>query len=181
MFDDSDDRSAQSAGGSWNDGWLKRRERPILMGGVVFQLLVLVGMIAVKAAPLVTGDTVLLRVRPVDPRDMFRGDYVILSYEFSRGAFLGNPGQTVYVPLVPDQDGVHWRADKATPERPRQGKFLRGQVGRGDQLEFGIESFYVQEGKGRQYEDAVRQRRLSAEVAVAADGQATLRSLKIEP
>ena len=25
----------------------------------------------------------LLKVQPVDPRDMFRGDYVTLSYEFS--------------------------------------------------------------------------------------------------
>ena len=33
---------------------------------------------------LTTGETILLRVVPVDPRDLFRGDYVILSYEISR-------------------------------------------------------------------------------------------------
>jgi uncharacterized membrane-anchored protein len=48
------------------------------------QLVILVGMIAVRAIPLVTGQIVLVKVQPVDPRDLFRGDYVILSYDFSR-------------------------------------------------------------------------------------------------
>jgi uncharacterized membrane-anchored protein len=30
-----------------------------------------------------TGEKIMLRVEPVDPRDLFRGDYVSLSYEIS--------------------------------------------------------------------------------------------------
>ena len=41
------------------------------------------GMIALRSIPFFGGKTVLLKVQPVDPRDMFRGDYVTLSYEFS--------------------------------------------------------------------------------------------------
>jgi len=40
---------------------------------------VLGGMIALHAAPLWFGETVLLKVEPVDPRGLMRGDYVILS------------------------------------------------------------------------------------------------------
>ena len=45
---------------------------------------------------------------------------------------------------------------------------------------YGIESYYVQEGTGHDYEAAVRNRRLWAEVALASDGAASLRGLVIE-
>ena len=47
-------------------------------------------------------------------------------------------------------------------------------------IAFGIESYYVQEGTGLDYEAAVRRGRVSAVVAVAPDGQAALRGLRIE-
>jgi uncharacterized membrane-anchored protein len=152
-------------------------------------------MIALRAIPLLTGQTVLVRVVPVDPRDLFRGDYVTLSYEFSRippqgiqGLSPANQGgrrskwegRTVYVPLVADSDRVHWRAEKPTVVKPASGPFLRGQMLRHGSLEFGIESYYVQEGTGRQYEEAIRDRKLSAELAVTSGGQAALRQLRIE-
>ncbi|HEX2248748.1 MAG TPA: GDYXXLXY domain-containing protein, partial [Gemmatimonadales bacterium] len=65
-------------------GWLKARERKVLLVTAAVQLAILVGMIGLRAVPLVTGQTVLVRVEPVDPRDLFRGDYVILSSDFSR-------------------------------------------------------------------------------------------------
>src|SRR5215210_1183022 len=65
-------------------GWLQGRERKVLVLTAAAQIMILLGMIALRAIPLVTGQTVLVRVEPVDPRDLFRGDYVILSYEFSR-------------------------------------------------------------------------------------------------
>lgn len=176
-------------------GWLKARERRILLITVVAQLLILVGMIALRMIPLVTGQTVLVRVQPIDPRDLFRGDYVILSYEFSRTSpdgIEGVPvnergkwskkweGRTVYVPLVLDSDRVHWRAGKVTVVKPETGLFLKGQMLRYGAMEFGIESYYVQEGTGRQFEQAIRDRKLSAELAVTSSGQAALKRLHIE-
>jgi len=190
MFEASNEQYAVPQRLSRTVDWLKAREKPLVCLGVAFQMLVLVGMIATRAAPHLTGQTVLLRVVPVDPRDMFRGDYVILGYEFSRpGRIPGLPtnaygpewqGRTVYVTLAPEADGVHWRPDKYGLTPPTSGKYLRGTLGRGGRLEFGIESYYVQEGKGRMYEDAMRSRRLWAEVSVAPNGQAALRSLRIE-
>jgi uncharacterized membrane-anchored protein len=175
-------------------GWLKARERKVLLVTVAAQLAILVAMIALRAIPLLTGKTVLVRVQPVDPRDLFRGDYVILSYDFSRIApqdIVGiseadswqrskYEGRTVYVPLVPDSIPGHWRADKATVVKPATGPFLRGQMQRYGSLQFGIESYYVQEGTGRIYEQAIRDRHLSAELAVTSGGQAALRGLRIE-
>lgn len=176
-------------------GWLSRREWLILVAAAAFQVLFLLAMTALHATPLLTGETVLVRVMPVDPRDLFRGDYVMLSYDFSqiephmveglavsfhRGNTADWLGRTVYVSLVPEPDGKHWRAGKASVHRPASGKFLRGTMIGPGRLEFGIEAYYVQEGRGREYEKAIRNRRLSAEIAVAADGQAALRGLRIE-
>ena len=175
-------------------GWLKTRERQILLVTAAAQLLILLGMTALRALPLVTGQTVLVRVVPVDPRDLFRGDYVILSYDFSRtpqerieglsaeerGSWNRLEGRPVYVPLVRDSVPGHWRAEKVTMVKPATRPFLKGQMGRYGSLQFGIEAYYVQEGTGRRYEQAIRDRRLSAELAVTSSGQAALKGLRIE-
>jgi uncharacterized membrane-anchored protein len=175
-------------------GWLKARERKILMVTVAAQLLILVAMIALRAIPLVTGQTVLVRVQPVDPRDLFRGDYVILSYDFSRvpregieglsekerGSWKNLEGRSVYVPLLPDTNGVHMRAGKVTVEKPAAGLFLKGHMKRYGSLQFGIEAYYVQEGTGLRYEQAIRDRQLTAELAVTSSGQAALKGLRID-
>jgi uncharacterized membrane-anchored protein len=173
--------------------WLQSKVFVLLAIGVGLQILVLVAMIAQRSRPLVSGTNVLLRVIPVDPRDLFRGDYVILSYDFSRVPPSGvdgrldyqkgsqeSAGQTVYALLVPEADGKHWRCECFTAFRPASGVFLRGTLRSWGRAEFGIESYYVQEGTGRKYEQAIRSRNLSAEVAIGRDGQATLRSLQIE-
>lgn len=165
--------------------WLGRREKLVLLLGCTFQLLVLVAMIALRMVPLLTGDTLLLRVFPVDPRDMFRGDYVVLSYDFSRppGAFPTNAmnGTTVYAQLEPEADGRHWRTAGFSTTPPAQGKFIRGRLIAGNRAEFGIESYYVQEGQGPKYEQPLRSRRVSAVVSVTSDGQAALKGLQIDP
>jgi uncharacterized membrane-anchored protein len=176
--------------------WLKGRERTLLVVGVAFQLLVLVGMIVRHEMPYWTGETILLRVVPVDPRDMFRGDYVTLGYDFSRIPAGGIPGldtshdysrepngagQTVYVSLTPEADGKHWRAASFSVNPPTSGKYIRGTITNWNQIQFGIESYYVQEGEGQRYEDAVKNQTLSAKVSLAPDGTAALRGLMIEP
>lgn len=169
--------------------WIRNHERTVLVGGIGFQLMVLVVMIVMPLTTLVTGDTLLLRVAPVDPRDLFRGDYVILSYDFSRPMWGTIPGlenvdlrqeQVVYAALVPEEDGRHWRLSHYSVDKPVTGKFLKGRVNVYGRIEFGIESYFVQEGEGLRYEEAVRNGKLSAEVAVDGNGRSVLKRLVIE-
>ena len=60
------------------------RGHAFLFAGYGLQLVVLVGMMVGRMMLLWTGETVLLRVVPIDPRDIFRGDYVTLTYDISR-------------------------------------------------------------------------------------------------
>lgn len=173
--------------------WLKSRERAILLCGAAFQVIVLLAMIVGRAVPLLTGQTILLKVMPVDPRDMFRGEYVTLSYEISRIPPQGIDGlksktephnewqgRTIYVSLVPNQSGPGWYADKYSIQKPASGIFIQGKVADWGRLEFGIESYFVQEGKGHYYEDALRSGKLFAEVSVTSTGQAVLKGLRVE-
>ena len=173
----------------------------ILTAGAALQIGALAAMIVLHAVPFVFGERILLHVRPVDPRDMFRGDFVILSYDFSSvpdGGIEGAPrtadphvahryfdeeliDRAIYVELSPEPDGKHYRAGKISLDRPVQGKFIRGKYA-GDssvnRLQFGIEAFYVQEGKGLALEQARNKGQLSAEIALTRWGQAKLCGLK---
>ena len=164
------------------------RERAVILGAVLLQFAVLVAMITGNTVPYIGGRTVLLRVVPVDPRDLMRGDYVTLSYDISgmSPAMMGSerPGDAsnrkVYVTLEPEPDGRHFKGSAASFTRPATGPYIQGTVAGRGRINFGIESYYVQEGQGHDYEKAVRERRLSAEVVLGHDGSPSLRGLVIE-
>ncbi len=196
--------SANPARPSRLAGWLHDQERAVFGTTLAFQLAVLAGMIALHAAPLMLGETIRLKVTPVDPRDVMRGDYVILSYPISRAPadeIEGVPnlnssrtwyswerdawleGRTVYVTLEPDASGRCWHGVKASLEKPASGKFIRGRYVRSwgnVNVEFGIEAYYVQEGTGGKLEQARNARHLVADVALMPSGKAALRDLVIE-
>jgi uncharacterized membrane-anchored protein len=156
----------------------------VLYAAAGFHLAFLVAMIAAESVTLMTGDTISLHVRPVDPRDVFRGDYVVLSYDVNRmnPTGVGGWGRPVYVTLEPEADGRHWRGVTASYQRPAGGKYLLGREGPGGwgRLEFGIEAYYVQQGEGRRWEDAARKGKLTAEVVVSPWGRAKLKRLRID-
>ncbi|MFN2467581.1 MAG: GDYXXLXY domain-containing protein [Gaiellaceae bacterium] len=138
-----------------------------------------IGLVVWNEVKLATGKEVLLEVRPVDPNDPFRGEYVALSYPIARTrlpAGVGT-GDTVYVVLVPG-DRV-WRAAGVVRDRPARGTFIRGRAGGFPGIEFGIETFYVEEGDARRYEDAIRRGAVEAKVVLDDGGGAKLRDLLI--
>jgi len=182
---------------------LAARERGLLLALAGAQVAVLAGMIGLHAAPLMFGETIRLKVEPVDPRDLMRGDYVLLSYDISRvpkDGIEGIPGahntsgrywnrdewleeRIVYVTLEPEADGKLWRGVKTSVSKPASGKFIRGKYSRQrgtPRILFGIEAFYVQEGAGRKLEQARNARNLVAEVALLSSGRAALRQLHVE-
>ncbi len=182
--------SSRSVLSQWIDAIftrIERLQRPGVLIAITAQFIVLGGMIFMQMIPHVSGTTVWLKVVPVDPRDMFRGDYVILSYAMSRPsggptawtADDPSPGTVVYITLVPDDDGIHHRAGEYLTAPPSSGTYMRG-IRQGDsRVEYGIERFYVQAGTGLDYEQAARTGTLSAEIAIGGDGQAGVKQLRV--
>src|ERR1019366_3838972 len=83
--------------------------KPILLLLVfALQTAWILGTTFVQERALAGGKVVLLETRPVDPRDLLRGDYVTLNYKISDVRFTLSPpvltnglaaGETVYVAL----------------------------------------------------------------------------------
>ncbi len=68
-------------------------------------------MILDRAHRLETGKDILLKTAPIDPRDLFRGEYVSLNYDISRldlsklgGDAAFTNGESVYVTLTPQPE-----------------------------------------------------------------------------
>ncbi len=156
-------------------------------------------MIAGRAALLRDGREILLKVEPVDPRDLLRGDYVYLSYEISRIpttliADLPADGTAetagrITVRLKQDGDG-YWRAASAWLAAPPSaagpgevdivGRIAPGRSFGGDAAvspAYGIERFYLPEGEGRAIERDMRARPFGIRAAVSKDGTAQIKAL----
>jgi uncharacterized membrane-anchored protein len=162
------------------------------------QAAVLGWMIWDRTSLLANGREVVLEVIPVDPRSLFRGDYVILGYDISR--YTLPPGSTppqrnapFYVTLRKGT-GDSWQAVAGATEAPAQVApdevVIKGRVDYvplpvPDQrqepvvvgVHYGIESFFVPEGTGRELEKMVGDKKISALIAVGSDGQPAIKGL----
>ncbi len=177
---------------------------------VALQTLALAYMIYDRQAMLNSSRVVTLKIEPVDPRDIFRGDYVVLNYEISRleppkleGDDIFGYNDTVYVTLI--RDGETWRAAAVAKDKPvamQDGVVIKGAV---DSIEFakdngasapsrpepnatqpaqslrvsyGIESYFVPEGTGRELEQERQKGDLTVDVAIDAQGRAAIKALR---
>lgn len=232
---------------------------------VTLQVVILLGILGYRYYWVSTGEKIFLRTTPVDPRDLFRGDYVHLAYEISildleklgtRYDF--KPHEYIYLTLESDTDGT-MKGTAIHKSMPSVPTFIRGRVkyradehkiweitfrdetggihpltsgvlsgvhqgsrvvfcvdARGNvtqhlkeegasqqkkcwsgikmtgivegiterksrplHVEYGIESFFVEEGKGREIEAARNRRQLKVEVSLGSGGKAIIKSLRM--
>jgi uncharacterized membrane-anchored protein len=180
--------------------------RAVVAGAIC--LAILGGMIVGHAWPLWTGRTITMKATPVDPRDLFRGEYVRLRTAANslRVGTAGLPGDTsnrvtvqplsdgleepgrgtvVYVQLEPSSTGDYLPVSISTTRVPDKVN-LRGRVryaatGGYLDVDYGLDAFYVQEGTGPLVESALRQgRNVQIEAAIASSGQARVRGLMVD-
>jgi uncharacterized membrane-anchored protein len=150
------------------------------------QLGALSWMVADRVRLLKSGREIVLPIVPVDPRDLFKGDYVRLAYPVSTIPTKITDGKNldynkpVYVTLQPEPDGT-WSVAAATPTYPSKiatGQVvLRGTTEYNNRVRFGLERYYVPEGKGPDLEKLAREKKLAAIVAVDARGIAAIKGL----
>jgi len=170
---------------------------------LAFQLLVIFAIMLFKVSVLKGGDDILLTIRPVDPRDILRGDFVTFQYdinEINSSDFNYSPlrnGDTVYVPLRREEK--FWRASCCVIKvKPVKGRtvYLKGRIASGgDQaggntdsfrkpsarmirVVYGIEDYFIPEGSGsapgQRFDNAY------ARVTVDESGRAVLKKIYID-
>jgi uncharacterized membrane-anchored protein len=139
------------------------------------------------------GEEVILATIPVDPRDLFYGDYVILDLEIEEiDTALVEPALiekleqdvyyddiTVYVSLRKGEEGIY-QAVSVSEQKPK-GLFLKGKMNPYVQenelndgttpkktvwVKYGIERFYVEEGTGLELEEQARKGQVLVSVKI---------------
>lgn len=169
------------------------RKRWAFAGLAVAQVLVLALWAGAHEWTLRTGPTATLETEPVDPRDIIRGDFITLGYPIQRVPFdrfeppLTAPpedGVRIYVELRPE-GGFHRLARASFKSfTPAPGNLMiRGRAsrswapaGQGNvvRVAYGIEKFFVPEGKGNP------RGKIVATVALASNGHPYLKSLTVD-
>lgn len=169
---------------------------------VAIQVALLALMIADRVQILRSGTEVILQTRPVDPRDLLRGDYVRLGYDISEvpaGPLQGQPAgmrnPTVFVRLAPNRDGLYEAVSVLTepvavtsPEVLIRGRVVVGtNCGTGSRafcaklrITYNLERYFVPEGEGKKLEQARNQRKLAVVAAVAPSGRAAIKRLLLD-
>lgn len=160
---------------------------------VAAQTVALGYMIVDRQAVLNSARVVTLKVAPVDPMDPLRGEYVILTYAISRlntaelqGDDTFKSPDTIYVTL--ENKGTEW-LPTAIGHRPFAtpgGVVIKGFVKYTNEnngalqlnVDYGIESFFVPQGLGREIETERQKGDLSADIAIDNQGRAALKALR---
>lgn len=130
--------------------------------------------------------TILLKVRPVDPRDLMRGDYMILGYDVSTVPTPPgdqNLGYRADLFVVLEKRGLYHEAARTSLTEPANLEpgqiWVRGTVDRFDDktvgINYGIEQYFVPEGMG-----TPDFKRLEARVSVAPDHRLYIRQLLLD-
>ncbi|PIT04264.1 hypothetical protein TSA1_28535 [Bradyrhizobium nitroreducens] len=179
----------------------QRIPKAVLFGGAVLvQCALLMLMVADRVQILREGTEVTLQTQPVDPRDLLRGDYVVLRYDISQlpaGSLAGKPADarnpTVFVKLAPNADGLYAAVSvHAEPVQVTAPEVLiRGRVSHScgssvrtfcDRLtvKYGLESYFVPEGEGGKLEQARNQQKLRIVAAVLPSGRAAIKRLLLD-
>src|SRR3989339_1113119 len=161
---------------------------------IVIQMAILFFIILFKLLILSGGEEVFLKIRPADPRDPFRGDYITFQYDISRikGSFFDSSekikyGDKIYIPLL-KRKNYHIATNRISKNKPDTGIFIKGTVNdirirqKGDSLDevfvsYGIEEYFIPENSGRNV--SFNRQNTFAKVVLDKNGNAVLKNVYV--
>jgi uncharacterized membrane-anchored protein len=168
-------------------------------------------MVTDRITLLKTGKEIVLPIVPVDPRSLFRGDYVRIDFPVTMVSSALFPKDEkprragpVFVTMQRQDagdskgDGPAWKPVAVSATRPTaapasgpeqavmQGRLAHnwwpGNSGTPQQvrINYGLERYYVPEGKGLELENAARNKKLAVVIAVDRQGRSAIKGLIID-
>ena len=155
---------------------------------ILLQIITILGLTIQKETQIATGQSIFVKLAPLDPRSLLQGDYVILDYEIANQALaaLDKGAPELLQPkwffnkvkVVLKSDGplhtfkeVHpWHA---SPTLLPGEIILNAKVYTPHEILFGIENVFVPEGTGLSVEENAK----FAELKIASNGNALITQL----
>ena len=156
---------------------------------VFLQIVLVLSIFVRKEISIKTGRKIIVKIIPIDPRSLFRGDYINLNYEFSRidlnkvvhSQDYFNKGSEVFLRLTEEDD--NWQptciSKKPIKNLDPNEVVIRGTVKYYRYKDFldvvyGIESYFVPQGKARNIENQVFKERVKVELSIDKQGYASV-------
>ena len=129
---------------------------------VAIPLLILLGMTIKPQATVLLGHEIVLETKAVDPTDLFRGDFVSISFAISDipKSKVALPiervnNKNLYVSLK--QEGKYYVVDQVSENKPLQGVYLKGkfqeiynqfnEAGK-FRVDYSLDKYFVKQGSG---------------------------------
>ena len=125
-------------------------------------LLILLAMTIKPQVTVIFGQRIVLETKAFDPTDLFRGDYVSISFAISDipKSKVTLPidkvnGKNLYVSLK--QEGKYYVVDQVSETRPKQGVYLKGkfqeiynEFNKVDKfrVDYSLDKYFVKQGSG---------------------------------
>jgi len=163
---------------------MNSRSKQLLLACLV-PVLILLSMCVTPVYTLFNGKEIILQTMPVDPSDLFRGDYVTLRYEAEEVPKRlvekdvvekrqdGWGELEVYV-LLEEKSGIYIPA-KVTLEEPDKGIYLKGKLNYIDKnnegqeiasIGYSLDKYYLEDNTGKDWEKASTQGKILAKIKV---------------
>ena len=166
---------------------MTRRRKLALLAVVCAQLAVPLGMAGLAEADLAFGNEIKLRAEPVDPLDIFRGNYVVLRYDISRLQVIDDfsKGERICAALFQSAPGVYG-ARWAYTSPPRSEREICGRTrhdvraGKSVEIEYGIETYFASAERAREIEESIARGQLYVVVDLDDDGSARIERLEVD-
>ncbi len=180
--------------------------RKLVLVAIAAQILVLAFMAGKREVISATGQQVYLRSAPIDPRDPFRGDFVRLRYNINtihQQDYRGTAnlkelptGSILYTALKEGARDVY-TFDYLTDKKPDGQIFIKGRLNRDwsfnpiwedntVNVKYGIEQYFVQQGRGKEMEAKLGQRDslqipVEMQISLGSDGTAVITGHRWSP
>lgn len=147
-------------------------KRKLVILAIALQFVILAIMALEREYIVQYGTEVYLRTAPIDPRDIFRGDYVRLRYEISQiskrdsqGSLSDNmtkkPKDSIVYSVITSGEGGISKLQYITDSKPDDALFIKGRLShrldpkvtyQAFNVKYGIEAYFVEQGKGIEME-----------------------------
>jgi uncharacterized membrane-anchored protein len=148
-------------------------------------VLILLCMCIIPLYTLLNGEEVILQTKPVDPSDLFRGDYVTLQYEAEEvpikfveetvvKGLKNRWGELEVYVLMEKKDHVHTPI-KVTLKKPDNGLYLKGTLNYIDKdingqeiafIQYNLDNYFLEDNTGTEWEKASSKGEILAKLKV---------------
>ena len=174
----------------------KKINKILILCVILLQIGFILSIPVIKEAEIRSGKVIVVETIPVDPQSLFRGDYINLNYEFStidlrkvkHDKRYFEKGQRVFVKL--SKATGSWEAVQVSSKPienigPNEVMIIGSVKSSGPwddniSVVYGIESYFVPEGKGKYIEEKIIDKRVTVELSISKRGFASVRRIFID-